>query len=104
MFPRILRYFEEGIPLTQSFERRRSSFFSSFVTSARNSISRRRSSQAPCVDGTVENGENGHAREAGVEADNEDDDNAIEEGTTGENGTFDGEKDSIDELARIVEA
>ena len=101
MFPRIVRYFEEGVPLTQSFERRRSSFFSSIVTNARNSMSKRRSSQAPfAADGNADNAEEGFAHEA-----DENMDNMVEEGTTtGENGKLDGEKDSVDELAGIVEA
>lgn len=99
MFPRILRYFEEGVPLTQSFERRRSSFLS-LVTSARNSISKRRSSQAPFGDGNVDNAEDGFAHEV----DENNMDNMIEENTSGKDGKLDGEKDSIDELEGIVEA
>ena len=102
MFPRILRYFEEGVPLTQSFERRRSSFLSSLVNSARNSISKRRSSQAPFGDGNVDNAEHGFAHEADENMDNMD--NMAEEDTTGENGKKDGEKDSMDEVEGIVEA
>ncbi len=49
MFPRILRYFEEGVPLTQSFAKRRSSFFAS----VRNSISKKRPSQKSTEVGSV---------------------------------------------------
>lgn len=113
MFPRFLRYYEEGIPLTQAFERRRSSLLSSFVTSARNSISKRRSSQvsSAVVNEIVEN-ENDHDHEAdagagsgsGEDANaNADEKNMIEEGTIVENGKLDGENDAIDELERIVD-
>lgn len=110
MFPRFLRYFEEGIPLTQAFERRRSSFLSSLVTSARNSISKRRSSQVAFADGIVVNVENGHDHEAdagaGVDVDADADaKNMIEEGTIVELGSkVEREKDAISELERIVEA
>eukprot|EP00984_Skeletonema_dohrnii_P038573 scaffold41967_cov167-Skeletonema_dohrnii-CCMP3373.AAC.1 len=120
MFPRILRYFEEGVPLTQSFKRTKSSFFSSL----QNSISKRRRSQTQtqaetqvsCDEGNVETGENGEkgvALEVNVDdgdGDNEEGgegtsgENKIAEGDSGEDGEGDGEKDAIDELEYIVEA
>lgn len=112
MFPRFLRYFEEGIPLTQAFERRRSSFFlSSFVTSARNSITRR-FSQVSFGDGIVVNEDienvRDHEADVGAGVDVEADgknmiDDVIEEGTIVEDGKLDGEKDAIDELEHIVD-
>jgi len=120
MFPRIQRYFKEGVPLTQSFKRTKSSFFSSL----QNSISKRRRSQTQtqaetqvsCDEGNVETGENGEkgvALEVNVDdgdGDNEEGgegtsgENKIAEGDSGEDGEGDGEKDAIDELEYIVEA
>ena len=68
MFPRILRYFEEGVPLTQSFKRTKSSFF----TSLKNTVSKRRTpaqaeTQVSCDEGNVESGEKGAALEVDVD-------------------------------------
>ena len=117
MFPRILRYFEEGVPLTQSFKRTKSSFFSSL----QNSISKRRRSQTQtqaetqvsCDEGNVETGENGEkgaALEVDVDVGDKEEgegtsgENKIEEGDSSEDDEGDGEKDAIDELECIVEA
>ena len=116
MFPRILRYFEEGVPLTQSFKRTKSSFFSSL----QNSISKRRRSQTQtqaetqvsCDEGNVETGENGEkgaALEVDVDVGDKEEgegtsgENKIEEGDSSEVDEGDGEKDAIDELECIVE-
>uniref|UniRef100_A0A7S2LU29 G-protein coupled receptors family 1 profile domain-containing protein n=1 Tax=Skeletonema marinoi TaxID=267567 RepID=A0A7S2LU29_9STRA len=115
MLPRILRHFEEGVPLTQSFKRRKSSFFS-FL---QNSISKRKRSQTQaetqvsCDEGNVETGENGE-KGAALEDHVDDRDNEGGEGTSGENkigggdsgedDEGDGETDAIDELEYIVEA
>ena len=119
MFPRILRYFEEGIPLTQSFRRTKSSIFSSLQFSAKKRKSQpptQVETQASCVEGVTEIGENGDAPEApevgaAAAADKEaeqdafeDNANTIEDGESGEDGKRDGEKDAIDELEYIVEA
>jgi len=108
MFPRIQRYFKEGVPLTQSFKRTKSSFFSSLQNSVRK---RRRPTQAEtqvsCDEGNVESGEKEFAFEDHV------DDRDKEEGTSGENKIGGGdsgeddegdETDAIDELEYIVEA
>ena len=116
MFPRILRYFEEGVPLTQSFKRTKSSFFSSL----QNSIFKRRRSQTQtqaetqvsCDEGNVETGENGEkgaALEVDVDVGDKEEgegtsgENKIEEGDSSEVDEGDGEKDAIDELECIVE-
>ena len=120
MFPRILRYFEEGIPLTQSFRRTKSSIFSSLQFSANKRKSQTptqvETTQASCVEGVTEIGENGDAPEApevdaadaaDKEAEQdafEDNANTSEDGESGEDGKRDEEKDAIDELEYIVEA
>lgn len=113
MFPRILRYFEEGVPLTQSF-RRTSSLFSSIRSVAKKRQSQTQAeTQVSCVEGVAETNENGAILEEDVDdADKEaeehgieDTTNAIEEGDPGdEDGTGDAPKDAIDELEYIVEA
>eukprot|EP00984_Skeletonema_dohrnii_P001292 scaffold401_cov144-Skeletonema_dohrnii-CCMP3373.AAC.3 len=116
-FPRILRYFEDGVPLTQSFKIKRTK--SSFFSSLRNSISKRKRSQTQaethvsCDEGNVETGENGE-KGAALEDHVDDRDNEGGEGTSGENkigegdsgedDEGDGETDAIDELEYIVEA
>ena len=115
MFPRILRYFEEAVPLTQSFKRQKSNFFSSL----KNPASKERKSNTPgtlsscaCDEGDIENVENGAAFEVEVEVDHADEDNreglngdnTNGEGESGEDGAGgDGEKDVIDELEYIVD-
>ena len=113
MFPRILRYFEEGVPLTQSFKRTKSSFF----TSLKNTVSKRRTpaqaeTQVSCDEGNVETGENGEkgaALEVDVDVGDKEEgegtsgENKIEEGDSSEDDEGDGEKDAIDELECIVE-
>ncbi len=116
MFPRILRYLEDGIPLTQPFQRRRSSFsfLSTLVSSARNSISKRKASQVSFADGIVEEVDEVEMNvemdvdmdtEADVEADVSEE-NIIEDATIVEieNVKSDREKDSVDELEHILEA
>jgi len=111
MFPRILRYFEEGVPLTQSFKRTKSSFF----TSLKNTVSKRRTpaqaeTQVSCDEGNVESGEKGAALEVDVDVGDKEEgegtsgENKIEEGDSSEVDEGDGEKDAIDELECIVEA
>ena len=119
MFPRILRYFEEGVALTQSFYltqsfRRTSSLFSSIGSVAKKRQSQTQAeTQVSCVEGVAETNENGAILEEDVDdADKEaeehgieDTTNAIEEGDPGdEDGTGDAPKDAIDELEYIVEA
>lgn len=123
MFPRILRYFEEGVPLTQSFRRTGSSLFSrtgSSLFSSIKSVAKKRHSQTEtqaetqvsCVEGVAETGENGAVLEVDVDdADKEVEERAVEDttgaiegGDPGEDGKGDGEKDAIDELEYIVEA
>ena len=111
MFPLILRYFEEGVPLTQSFKRTKSSFF----TSLKNTVSKRRTpaqaeTQVSCDEGNVESGEKGAALEVDVDVGDKEEgegtsgENKIEEGDSSEVDEGDGEKDAIDELECIVEA
>ena len=111
MFPRILRYFEEGVPLTQSFKRTKSSFF----TSLKNTVRKRRrptqaETQVSCDEGNVESGEKGAALEVDVDVGDKEEgegtsgENKIEEGDSSEDDEGDGEKDAIDELEYIVEA
>ena len=121
MFPRILRYFEEGVPLTQSFKRTKSSFF----TSLKNTVRKRRTptqtqtqtqaleTQVSCDEGNVETGENGEkgaALEVDVDVGDKEEgegtsgENKIEEGDSSEDDEGDGEKDAIDALECIVEA
>jgi len=112
MFPRILRYFEDGIPLTQPFQRRRSSFsfLSTLVSSARNSISKRKASQVSFADGIVEEVDEVEMDvDMDIEADVDVDvsgENIIEDVTIVgvENVKSDREKDSVDELEHILEA
>ena len=119
MFPRILRYFEEGVPLTQSFKR--SSFISSLQSSASrvSAVFKKNRSQTPgkqssCAydEGDVENVESTAALE--VEVDHSDKENREGGGLNGDNtngevesgeedGEGDGEKDVIDELEHIVD-
>ena len=122
MFPRILRYFEEGVPLTQSF-RMRSNFLSSLTKKrpshkstegsgfsqedsgagkaspayvSEGGVDDKNNSQVSFAEGIVDDGEGqadgDKANEGNIEEGNEDD------------GKGDGEKDAIDELERIVEA
>ena len=114
MFPRILRYFEEGVPLTQSFRRNKSSIFSSLQFSAKKRKSQTptqvETTQASCAEGVTEIGENGDAPEvdaadaADKEAEQDAFEDNVEDGESGEEGKRDGEKDAIDELEYIVEA
>eukprot|EP00984_Skeletonema_dohrnii_P023558 scaffold12646_cov146-Skeletonema_dohrnii-CCMP3373.AAC.6 len=110
MFPRIQRYFKE-VPLTQSFKRTKSSFFSSLKNTVRK---RRRSTQAEtqvsCDEGNVESGEKGAALEVDVDVGDKEEgegmsgENKIGEGDSSEDDEGDGEKDAIDELECVVEA
>ena len=106
MFPRIMRYFEEGVPLTQSFDiDRRSSYLSSLFATARNSINLRKSSRVSFAFGVAENNEQKHAREVN-DGRNDDNEIELERGATDdyEKNKVDEEKDFIDELQSIVEA
>jgi hypothetical protein len=109
----ILRYFEEGVPLTQSFKRTKSSFF----TSLKNTVRKRRTptkaeTQVSCDERNVESGEKGAALEVDDDVDVGDKEegegtsgeNKIDEGDSSEDDEGNGEKDGIDELECIVEA
>ena len=113
MFPRIQRYFKEGVPLTQSFKRKKISLFTSFQNTVRKRKRRRPTqaeTQVSCDEGNVESGEKEFAFEDHVddrdkeEGEGTSGENKIGGGDSGEDGEVDGETDAIDELEYIVEA
>jgi len=101
MFPRILRYYEEGD------WRKKISFFSSFRNNAPKKTKSQKQTEANVSvdERIVGNGESGvdHGYEDEEEKEGVNGNNAKREDNSGDDRQWDGEKDAIDELEDIVD-